>query len=288
MILTCTKQNDYEQKHFFALLQDAQRQALRTQGSKECSRLAQHTEKAITTFCQMLALQSTDFGRNVIFHDIGGIHSQQLSYIAEGMVDVHETTGAEIAQIIQAVLWLSESYLYWYQSQNTRDFSQSFTIDIVPPNEVIEQMCDLLRLIFPTQSRQTEIIFTINKSIENLLTSVHLGTLYTFLQSCLLNSNTHGKATKLCLRVQEEDNLIKLVVDDNGQGINTQKLGDNWQELIFMPKVSAGGGSGIGLSCMPKRFAMFGGSIKAQAHGDLGGAQFMVTMPKVDLDISKF
>jgi signal transduction histidine kinase len=66
-------------------------------------------------------------------------------------------------------------------------------------------------------------------------------------------------------------------VDDDGPGI-----ADDVVERIFDPFFSTKPkrrGTGVGLSMVRRMAMLYGGSVIAQPHGELGGASFCIELP---------
>lgn len=80
---------------------------------------------------------------------------------------------------------------------------------------------------------------------------------------------------KLTVRTKTEGNFVLISVLDNGPGID-QRLEDK----IWLPGVTSDeNGTGLGLAIVRDTVADLGGRADAKCKGELGGAEFIVTLP---------
>lgn len=81
-------------------------------------------------------------------------------------------------------------------------------------------------------------------------------TIFRVLQECLTNTHRHANASRvqICLRANADE--LKLVVKDNGQGIEPRRLAD---PLAFR------GALGVGISGMHERLRQFGGRLEIKS-----------------------
>ncbi len=85
-------------------------------------------------------------------------------------------------------------------------------------------------------------------------------------------SNTHARQISISSEVL--DTTLRLVIADNGPGIDGIELSDIW-----LPGESANDGTGLGLTIVRDAVADLGGSVNAVSHGRLGGAEFQFELP---------
>jgi signal transduction histidine kinase len=75
------------------------------------------------------------------------------------------------------------------------------------------------------------------------------------------------------------DSTFQLTVADNGPGIEGIRLRDIW-----LPGQSLNDGTGLGLTIVRDAVTDLGGSVRAKAHGALGGAEFEIELPILGVD----
>lgn len=94
-------------------------------------------------------------------------------------------------------------------------------------------------------------MFFHNMEEEPELPSIYKVTLYRILQEACCNIVKHAKATKTDISLSCENDILKLVIRDNGIGYDTQKV-----------TVPSKGNYGFGLSMMKERAILLGGTIQ--------------------------
>ena len=122
-----------------------------------------------------------------------------------------------------------------------------------------------LQVIFPASCKMMLRPITIKRAMQNLLD----------------NATSYG--SKVEVRVKELSSLVEIAVADNGPGIPEDK-----REAVFRPffrlnaarTVSEDGGVGLGLAIAKDIISGHGGTIEIQRHPVLGGAQFVIRLPK--------
>jgi len=91
-----------------------------------------------------------------------------------------------------------------------------------------------------------------------------------------------GKAGRVELRLSETPEAVRFIARDSGTGLPPE-LG----ERIFDPFVSGSGSSGLGLSVSRQIARMHGGDLTGgnwrSENGDLGGAEFILTLPGLEI-----
>jgi signal transduction histidine kinase len=81
----------------------------------------------------------------------------------------------------------------------------------------------------------------------------------------------------IVVRTDRTRNQILLRVLDSGKGISGIRLDDIW-----LPGQTTTNGTGLGLTIVRDTVSDLGGSVQAVVHGELGGAEFIVTLPGVE------
>jgi len=128
-------------------------------------------------------------------------------------------------------------------------------------------------------------IFVTNHSAENdlyILGSIAL--LEAIITNFLTNSvqafgreESTTSVRKIVLTIEASGNSVVIDFSDNGPGIEAIKM-----EEIWLPgRTTLPGGTGFGLTIVKDAVADLGGSVRAIAHSELGGAEFIVRLPLV-------
>jgi C4-dicarboxylate-specific signal transduction histidine kinase len=85
----------------------------------------------------------------------------------------------------------------------------------------------------------------------------------------------HVKKYKIGIRTEVSDGNLRIRFDDNGPGLEGIDSDDVW----LAGETTRPNGTGLGLTIVHDAVKDLGGTVKAQAHGDLGGACFTVELP---------
>ena len=83
------------------------------------------------------------------------------------------------------------------------------------------------------------------------------------------------KKYRIGIRTEVANGNLRIRFDDNGPGIAGIEPDDVW----LAGETTRPNGTGLGLTIVHDAVKDLGGTVKAQAHGDLGGASFMVELP---------
>ena len=89
------------------------------------------------------------------------------------------------------------------------------------------------------------------------------------------NAITHGQATRIVLAAHREQDIITIVVDDNGRGLPVEEHGAVLGRFA-RGSTAAPGGSGLGLALVAQQAALHGGRIEL-ADSPLGGLRATLT-----------
>jgi signal transduction histidine kinase len=85
----------------------------------------------------------------------------------------------------------------------------------------------------------------------------------------------HGKARLILIHTELTDGIVQLNFSDNGPGIEDIDIDDVW----LPGETTRPNGTGLGLAIVHDTAQDLGGTVKAIAHGELGGATFIVELP---------
>jgi signal transduction histidine kinase len=105
-------------------------------------------------------------------------------------------------------------------------------------------------------------------AIESIITN--------FLNNSLVSfEKVHGKQRNVVISTEISDGTLTLKFADNGPGIEDIAIDDVW----LPGETTRPNGTGLGLTIVRDTVEDLGGAVKALAHGDLGGATFLVELP---------
>jgi signal transduction histidine kinase len=85
----------------------------------------------------------------------------------------------------------------------------------------------------------------------------------------------HGDERKILIVTESSNGTLTVQFHDNGPGIEGIPLQDIW----VAGETTRPNGTGLGLAIVHDTVRDLGGDVRAIAHGDLGGATFLVTLP---------
>ena len=85
-------------------------------------------------------------------------------------------------------------------------------------------------------------------------------TVYRIVQEALINSAKHAKANHASITMQTGNGLLRVIIEDDGQGFDAQKMGSNES------------GRSLGLFGMQERAALVGGTLKVDSSPGEGTA----------------
>lgn len=112
-----------------------------------------------------------------------------------------------------------------------------------------------------------------NAALESIITNLINNSLSAF-------ERVHVEQRKILLSSRMIDNIWELSVADNGPGIVDIPLKDIW----LPGETRREGGTGLGLTIVRDAVSDLGGEVHAKAHGDLGGATFVVQLEPIGVD----
>lgn len=98
------------------------------------------------------------------------------------------------------------------------------------------------------------------------------------IRNIIENSIKHSNCSSICISYEDENDLCKLIISDDGKGVP-----DDLKEKVFQREFKYGdtGGTGLGLFLVKEIAESYGGSVKVLDSED-GGARFEIRLKKVD------
>lgn len=100
------------------------------------------------------------------------------------------------------------------------------------------------------------------------------------LNNLLQNTLVHSEASKVTVKISENDRQAQIIVQDNGKGIPQKDLPHIFERLYQCDESRTAGGNGLGLSIVKELVTIQSGEIKTQCPPD-GGTKFIILFPKV-------
>lgn len=98
------------------------------------------------------------------------------------------------------------------------------------------------------------------------------------INNILQNALVHSRADKLTISLSKESGQMRLVIADNGVGIEKEDLKHIFERLYKCDKGRAEKGSGLGLSIVRQLTAKLGGTVRAEStYGE--GTSFVLSFP---------
>ena len=83
--------------------------------------------------------------------------------------------------------------------------------------------------------------------------------IYRIFQECLTNISKHAGATEVSISIKEDDDLVSLVLEDNGAGFDPAQV-----------SARRGAGRGLGLAALNERARMLGGTLEIRSQPGAG------------------
>jgi len=150
-------------------------------------------------------------------------------------------------------------------------------VEQVPIHDVLEQLAN----IFLPLLEEAHISLQIEKGNFNPTIHGSVALIEAIVTNCLTNSinafNSPAAPNNnrlIVIRTEQARRFLLLRIMDNGPGITELKLNEIW-----LPGRTTTNGTGFGLTIVKDAVSDLGGRIEALAHGELGGAEFIVSLP---------
>ncbi|MBI2282446.1 MAG: ATP-binding protein [Bacteroidetes bacterium] len=111
-------------------------------------------------------------------------------------------------------------------------------------------------------------LMTTEAAIESILTNL-------LNNSLIAIEDANPRTRKMLIKTEIEEDVLVLTVSDNGTGIEGIQLKDIW----LPGQTTSKNGTGLGLTIVKDAVSDVGGAVRANRHGDLGGADIIVELP---------
>lgn len=112
-------------------------------------------------------------------------------------------------------------------------------------------------------------------AFESIITNFIINSLQVFTGTVMDRIESEDRPHRILFRTQLRNEKVILMVMDNGHGIDEISVDDVW----LPGKTTTTQGTGLGLTIVRDIVLDLNGAVEAIAHGELGGAQFIVTLP---------
>lgn len=150
-------------------------------------------------------------------------------------------------------------------------------------HELIEKAVELLKPYIDARHATVEYDFVPESpqlwcsraAFEAIITNFITNSLQAFASAARLGVVSDDQVRRILFRTQLRGEKIIVTVMDNGLGIEGVSVEDVW----LPGKTTTTQGTGLGLTIVRDVVVDLNGTVEAVAHGELGGAQFIITLP---------
>ncbi|RYZ73393.1 MAG: hypothetical protein EOP09_01960 [Proteobacteria bacterium] len=146
-------------------------------------------------------------------------------------------------------------------------------------------MVDLLKPYLDLRDAEVETDFGIDDpvvygsraAIESIFTNLIVNSLRAFAQDYSSGRLESAEVCfrKIIIRTKKLGDRVIITFSDSGPGIREISIDDIW----IVGRSTTPKGSGLGLCIVRDTVEDMGGAIRAEAHGELGGAEFTIELP---------
>ena len=148
-------------------------------------------------------------------------------------------------------------------------------------HQLINETVDLLKPYLEAREAVVECdyapgepkIWCAKAAFEAILTNLLTNSLQTFERACKTGRKEGDR--RIHIRTRLSDDSVSICVQDNGPGIDELSVHEIW----IAGKTTTERGTGLGLAIVKDVVEDLRGRVETEAHGELGGASFTVTLP---------
>jgi C4-dicarboxylate-specific signal transduction histidine kinase len=137
--------------------------------------------------------------------------------------------------------------------------------------------------VFSVQAVKKGVRLTLDCEEQPLLVRMGVGELEQVISNLVINSLDAVAEQTGTIRVRvaagQTDSMITIAVEDNGPGVAAEDMAHIFDPFFSTKEIGAG--TGLGLTVVYGMVTDVGGSIEVERSADLGGALFVVTLPRV-------
>ena len=211
---------------------------------------------------------------SVISHDLRGPFNTLIGMSNLMVSNIRNNKTGQLAANAEAInessrkaYVLLDNLMQWVSIQKEKITVQKEVFSVVA-------LVDEILLLFRNQAMAQNV--TIEKDVQVSMISSDRNLLQVILRNLLSNAIRHIPAEgKVVIRIEEIQNEIRILVEDNGKGIDEQLLNSIFEKKEGM-KI-AGSGGGLGLKLVHEFTMQLGGTIHAENIPG-GGARFTILL----------
>jgi C4-dicarboxylate-specific signal transduction histidine kinase len=137
--------------------------------------------------------------------------------------------------------------------------------------------------VFSVQAVKKGVRMNFDCEEQPLLVRMGVGELEQVISNLVINSldAVDEQAGAILVRVaaRPTDGVVTIAVEDNGPGVAAEHMAHIFDPFFSTKEIGAG--TGLGLTVVYGMVTDVGGSVEVERSTDLGGARFIVTLPRV-------
>ena len=151
--------------------------------------------------------------------------------------------------------------LFYFEVLDINEVSRNIVADWIP---VLESRAFQYEIVIPEQE---------------YLISVDVNAYNRIINNLLQNIITHSQGNKIKFQILENEQEMKIILEDNGQGISAEQLPHIFERLYQCDNARSGKGNGLGLAITKELVSAHKGIITAESILDKG-TKFIISLPK--------
>ena len=151
--------------------------------------------------------------------------------------------------------------LFYFEVLDINEVSRNIVADWIP---VLESRAFQYEIVIPEQE---------------YLISVDVNAYNRIINNLLQNIITHSQGNKIKFQILENEQEMKIILEDNGKGISGEQLPHIFEKLYQCDNARSGKGNGLGLAITKELVSAHKGIITAESILDKG-TKFIISLPK--------
>ncbi|MBI5384998.1 MAG: ATP-binding protein [Verrucomicrobia bacterium] len=188
----------------------------------------------------------------------------------------------QVRHAADALLAFAQVTLKLLQHEKRRRERRSIHDHITGVTELLKPFLDLRHVKIDCEfTKQPVTVWGSRATYEAVFTNLINNSLQAFARQMVEGNESSAKGSdtrRIVFRTRRIADRVQVAVFDNGPGIVGISVDDMW----LPGKTTTAEGTGLGLTIVRDAVGDIGGSISAEAHGELGGAQFNVEFAAKD------
>ena len=140
--------------------------------------------------------------------------------------------------------------------------------------------------VFSVQAAKKQVVMRLDRPQTPLRVRLGMGELEQVISNLLINAldAVEPEQGEILVRVQEASDMVAIEVEDNGPGVAEDTLPHIYDPFFSTKEIGAG--TGLGLTVVYGMVSDVGGRVEVDRSASLGGARFVVLLPRVEGDAS--